>query len=132
MLILGELGPDVKISELLWTFSRLPEDQRIGLKQNPHFYFSKDLSDQASGYDDQFKLEPLKDLRPEKDLVVMVLLDRAGQIFVDYQQFSKTYGNIWRPDNTIILKGKHISVGQLEDAYLVIRPSRDPRSRHFD
>ncbi len=104
----GELGPDVKISELLWTFSRLPEDQRIGLKQNPHFYFSKDLSDQASVYDDQFKLEPLKDLRPEKDLVVMVLLDRAGQIFVDYQQFSKTFGNIWRPDNTIILKGMHI------------------------
>ena len=102
----GELGPDVKISELLWTFSRLPEDQRISLKQNPHFYFSKDLSDQASAYDDQFKLEPLKDLRPMKDLVVMVLLDRAGQIFVDYQQFSKTYGNIWRPDNTIILKGK--------------------------
>ena len=102
----GELGPDVKISELLWTFSRLPEDQRIGLKQNPHFYFSKDLSDRASAYDDEFKLEPLKDLRPEKDSVVMVLLDRAGQIFVDDRQFSKTYGNIWRPDNTIILKGK--------------------------
>ncbi|KAH9990185.1 hypothetical protein BJV77DRAFT_1151150 [Russula vinacea] len=111
-----ELGPDVKISELLWTFSRLPEDQRIGLKQNPHFYFSKDLSDQASAYDDQFKLEPLKDLRPEKDSVVMVLLDRAGQIFVDYQQFSKTYGNIWRPDNTIILKDLQ---GTLEAANLI-------------
>ncbi len=110
MPLLGELGPDVKISELLWTFSCLPEGQRIGLKQTPHFYFPKELSDQASAYDDQFKLEPLKDLRPEKDLVVMVLLDRPGQIFVDYQQFSKTYGNIWRLDNTIILKGKHISV----------------------
>lgn len=96
----------MKISELLWTFSRLPEDQRITLKQNPHFYFSKDLSDQASVYDDQFKLEPLKDLKPEKGSVIMVLLDRAGQIFVDYQHFSKTYGNIWRPDDTIILKGR--------------------------
>jgi len=100
------LGPDVKIAELLWTFSRLPEDQRISLKQNPQFYLSRDLSDQVSVYDDQFKLEPLKDLRPEKDSVVLVLLDRAGQIFVDYQKFSKTYGNIWRPYNTIILKGK--------------------------
>ncbi|KAH9975205.1 hypothetical protein BJV74DRAFT_181010 [Russula compacta] len=99
-----ELGPDVKISELLWTFSRLPEDQRISLKQNPHFYFSRDLSDQALAYDDQFKLEPLKDLKPEKDSVVLVLLDRAGQIFVDYQKFSKTFGNIWKPDNAIILK----------------------------
>lgn len=100
------MGPDVKIAELLWTFSRLPEDQRISLKQNPQFYLSRDLSDQVSAYDDQFKLEPLKDLRPEKDSVVLVLLDRAGQIFVDYQKFSKTYGNIWRPYNTIILKGK--------------------------
>jgi hypothetical protein len=101
----GELGPDVNIPELLWTFSRLPEDQRISLKQNPHFYFSRDLSDQASSYDDQFKLEPLKELKPEKNSVVMVILDRSGQIFVDYQKFSKTYGNIWRPHNTIILKG---------------------------
>lgn len=116
-----ELGPDVKISELLWTFSRLPEDQRISLKQNPHFYFSKDLSDQASAYDELFKLEPLKDLRPTKDLVVMVLLDRAGQIFVDYQQFSKTYGNIWRPDNTIILKDLQ---GTLE-ATTLISPKLD-------
>ncbi|KAH9953632.1 hypothetical protein BC827DRAFT_112547 [Russula dissimulans] len=99
-----ELGPDVKISELLWTLSRLPEDQRISLKQNPHFYFSRDLSDQASAYDDQFKLEPLQDLRPEKDSVVLVLLDRAGQIFVDYEKFSKTYGNIWKPHDAIILK----------------------------
>jgi len=100
------LGPDVKISELLWTLSRLPEDQRISLKQNPHFYFSRDLADQASAYDDQFKLEPLQDFRPEKDSVVLVLLDRAGQIFVDYQKFSKTYGNIWKPHDAIILKGK--------------------------
>ncbi|KAI0249015.1 hypothetical protein BJV78DRAFT_735311 [Lactifluus subvellereus] len=99
-----ELGPEVQISELLWTFSRMPEDRRISLKQNPHFYFSKDLSDRAPAYGDEFRLEPLKDLRPEKGLVVLVLLDRAGQIFFDYQKFSKTYGNIWRPSNTIILK----------------------------
>lgn len=80
-------------------------------------------------YDDQFKLEPLKDLKPEKDSVVLVLLDRAGQIFVDYQKFSKTFGNIWRPDNAIILKGKAtFFLSDRIDAYLVIRPSRDPRS----
>ena len=99
------MGPYVTISKLLWIFSRLPEEQRIGLKQNPHFYSSRDLPDQASAYDDQFKLEPLKDLKPEMNSVVIVLLDRAGQIFVDYEKFSKTYGNIWRPHNTVILKG---------------------------
>lgn len=101
-----ELGPDVKVSELLWTFSLLPEDQRISLKQNPHFYLSKDLSDQASAYNNEFKLEPLTYLSPKKDLVVMVLLDRVGQIFVDKKKFSMAYGNIWRVNNTIILKGK--------------------------
>jgi hypothetical protein len=125
------LGPDVKISELLWTFSRLPEDQRISLKQNPHFYFNKDLSDQPSAYDDEFKLESLKNLKPEKDSVVLVLLDRAGQIFVDYDKFSKTYGNIWRPHGAIILKGKWHSQSA-ESVLIVIRSSRHPRSGQSD
>jgi hypothetical protein len=104
---IGELGPEVNVSELLWTFSRLPEDQRVTLKQNPHFYLSRDLSDRPLQltYDDDFVLKPLKDLKPEKDLVVLILSDRAGQIYFNYEKFSKTYGNIWRPHNTIILKG---------------------------
>lgn len=102
---IGELGPEVNVSELLWTFSRLPEDQRVTLKQNPHFYLSKDLSDRPLSYDDDFVLKPLKDLKPEKDLVVLILSDRTGQIYFDYEKFSKTYGNIWKPHNTIILKG---------------------------
>ncbi|KAI0291655.1 hypothetical protein B0F90DRAFT_1823678 [Multifurca ochricompacta] len=99
-----ELAPEVKVSELLWTFSRLPEDQRITLKQNPHFYFGRDLSDKPPAYNDKFRLEPLRDLRLEKDSLVLILLDRTGQIFLDYRKFSKTYGNIWKPSNTIILK----------------------------
>ncbi|KAH9059811.1 hypothetical protein EDB87DRAFT_728493 [Lactarius vividus] len=99
-----ELGPEVNVSELLWTFSRLPEDQRVTLKQNPHFYLSSDLSDRPDIYDDKFVLKPLKDLKPEKDLVVLILSDRNGQIYFDYEKFSKTYGNIWKPHDAIILK----------------------------
>ena len=100
------LGPEVvTVSELLWTFSRLPEDQRVTLKQNPHFYLSRDLSDRPLAYDDDFILKPLKELKPEKDLVVLVLSDRTGQIYFDYNKFSKTYGNIWKLHNAIILKG---------------------------
>ncbi|KAH8986903.1 hypothetical protein EDB92DRAFT_1222953 [Lactarius akahatsu] len=99
-----ELGPEVNVSELLWTFSRLPEDQRVTLKQNPHFYLSRDLSDRPDNYDDKFVLKPLKDLKPEKDLVVLILSDRNGQIYFDYEKFSKTYGNIWKPHDAIILK----------------------------
>ncbi|KAF8266121.1 hypothetical protein EI94DRAFT_230116 [Lactarius quietus] len=113
-----ELGPEVNVSELLWTFSRLPEDQRVTLKQNPHFYLSKDLSDRPLAYDEDFVLQPLKDLKPEKDLVVLILSDRTGQIYFDYEKFSKTYGNIWKPHNTIILKG---NIGSLKS-----NQSQDP------
>ncbi|KAH9019986.1 hypothetical protein EDB85DRAFT_543260 [Lactarius pseudohatsudake] len=81
-----------------------PEDQRVTLKQNPHFYLSRDLSDRPDNYDDKFVLKPLKDLKPEKDLVVLILSDRNGQIYFDYEKFSKTYGNIWKPHDAIILK----------------------------
>ena len=109
---IGELGPGVTVSELLWTFSRLPEDQRVTLKQNPHFYLKRDLSDRPSAYDDHFVLKPIKDLKPEKDLVVLILSDRTGQIYFDYNKFSKTYGNIWKPHNAIILKGIIVFLAQ--------------------
>ena len=86
-------------------FSRLPEGQRVTLKQNPHFYLSKDLPDRPSAYDGDFVLKPLNNLKPENDLEVLVLSDRTSQIYFDYDKFSKTYGNIWRPHKTIILKG---------------------------
>ncbi|KAI9432695.1 hypothetical protein H4582DRAFT_1992239 [Lactarius indigo] len=100
-----ELGPEVNVSELLWVFARLPGDQRVTLKQNPYFYLSRDLSDRPNNFDDTFVLKPLKDLKPEKDLVVLILSDRNGQIYFDHGKFSRTYGNIWKPHNTIILKG---------------------------
>ena len=37
--------------------------------------------------------------------MVLILLDRVGQIYFDSETFSKSYGNIWRPHSTIILKG---------------------------
>ena len=109
---IDELGPEVNVSELLWTFSRLPKDQRVTLKQNPHFYLSRDLSDRPLSYNGDFAVKPLKDLKPEKDLVVLILSDRTGQIYFDYDKFSKTYGNIWKPHNAIILKGIIVFLAQ--------------------
>ena len=75
-------------------FSRLPEGQRVTLKQNPHFYLSKDIPDRPSAYDGDFVLKPLKNLKPEKDLEVLILLDRTSQIYFDYEKFFKLYVNI--------------------------------------
>ncbi|KAI9461985.1 hypothetical protein BJY52DRAFT_1356175 [Lactarius psammicola] len=111
-----ELGPEVNISELLWAFSRLPKDQQVTLKQNPHFYLSSNLPDRPRAYNSEFVLRPLGDLKFKKDVDVSVLADRSGQIYFDYKEFSKTYGNIWKPHDTIILKGNHHLQGTLEAA----------------
>ena len=95
----------MNISELLWIFSRLPEDRRVTLKQNPHFYLSGRLPDCPLAYNDYFILKPVKELKPEKDLKLLILSNRTGWIYFDCEKFSRTYVNIWRPHNTIILKG---------------------------
>jgi len=79
---------------------------------------SSDLSDRPFAYDDDFVLKPLKDLKPEKGLTVLILSDRTGQIYFDYEKFSKTYGNIWKPHDAIILKGnRHSHSRNHADAY---------------
>lgn len=102
-----ELGTEVKISEVLWIFARLPVARRIEPKHVPHFYPSRDLSDRPPAYTEEFKLESLKYLRPENDLLVLVLLDhpRTGRIFFECGELCKTYTNIWKPHNVVILKG---------------------------
>ncbi|KAI9434434.1 hypothetical protein H4582DRAFT_1977502 [Lactarius indigo] len=104
--LIFELGTEVKITELLWIFARLPVNHRIAPRDIPHFYLSKDLPDRPLTYTEEFKLEPLKDLRPENDQVVLVLLDhpRTGRIFFECGKFCKTYTNIWKPHDTVILK----------------------------
>ncbi|KAI0259381.1 hypothetical protein BC834DRAFT_635938 [Gloeopeniophorella convolvens] len=100
-----EFGSGAGIPELLWTLNRLPEDQRVSLKQNPHFYSGSELSDKPSAYTDKFKLEPLRDLRLQEGSNILILLDRAGQIFLEHGRYSRTFGNLWRPGTAVILKG---------------------------
>ncbi|KAF8258586.1 hypothetical protein EI94DRAFT_1754257 [Lactarius quietus] len=114
-----ELGTEVKITEVLWIFARLSEVKlRIASRDVPYFYLSRDLPDSPLAYTEAFKLEPLKDLRPENDLLVLVLLDRprTGRIFFECTTFSKTYTNIWKPHNIVILKDLQ---GTIEAANLI-------------
>ena len=77
-------------------------------KHIPHFYLSGDLPDQPAAYIEGFRLEPLKDLKPEKDLLVLVLRDdpqRTGRITIERELTYKTYTGIWKAHNTVILKG---------------------------
>ncbi|KAI9454221.1 hypothetical protein BJY52DRAFT_765416 [Lactarius psammicola] len=70
--------------------------------ENPHFYLSSNLPDRPRAYNNEFVLRPLGDLKFKKDVDVSVLADRNGQIYFDYKEFSKTYGNIWKPHDAII------------------------------
>ena len=103
-----ELGTEVKITEVLWIFARLPDVKlRIAQRDVPYFYPSRDLPDRPLAYTEAFKLEPLKDLRPE-NVSLVVLCDyprRTGRIFFECGTFCKTYTNIWKPHDAFILKG---------------------------
>ncbi|KAH9055586.1 hypothetical protein EDB87DRAFT_1639845, partial [Lactarius vividus] len=105
-ILIFELGTEVQITEVLWIFARLPVNHRIAPRDVPHFYLSKDLPDRPLAYTEEFRLEPLKDLRPENEQVVLVLHDhpRTGRIFFECGKFYKTYTNIWKPHNVVILK----------------------------
>lgn len=110
------LGKNSTLSEVLWNFSRYPDNnRRLTLKQNPHFY--KDL---PGKYEDDFKSYPIEQfldalgdskgdsqnrdghkLKPK----ITVLTDRQGRIYLESGQCSRAFGNVWCPQKAIIFKG---------------------------
>ncbi|KAI0056744.1 hypothetical protein BV25DRAFT_1547689 [Artomyces pyxidatus] len=124
------LDPAAMNSEVLWN---LRCRRACSLKQNPHFYVGQKLPEKPSSYGPKFKLDPDKELGVSirrGASMFCVLTDRNSRIFVKYEaeKFSRTFGNIYRPDSTVILKDQS---GLLEAADTVIKsasPSPSPRS----
>jgi hypothetical protein len=103
------------LSEVLWNFSRYPDNRRLTLKQNPHFY--KDL---PGKYGDDFQSDPIEQFldalgdskvdsqhrdRPRLKPKITVLTDRQGRIYLESGQSSRAFGNVWCPQKAIIFKG---------------------------
>lgn len=98
------LDPDSDLSEVLWIFSRLKdEDKRLSLKQNPHFYEGLPTSPEAFGGD--FRMDPIESFQHETIRVLVDNPDHAGRVFLETEGRMRAFGNVWVPSNAIIFKG---------------------------
>ena len=95
--------------EIIWRFSRYPENSswRIALKQNPHFYLG--LSDDATSYGSTFHKDSLKDFAYRRTEIIYVLLDKSCRLFHDAAEphIPRIFSNLWKPHETVILKGEY-------------------------
>ena len=113
------LGKSSNSSEVLWNFSRFKGNQRVTLKQNPHFY--KDL---PGKYGDDFQSDPIVQFldalgdskgdslgrdRPKPKPKISVLTDRQGRIYLESGQGPRAFGNVWCPQKAIIFKGSSLT-----------------------
>ena len=95
------------IHEVLWNFGRFPEEKRLTLKQNPHFYKISDLPMLQRAYVGKFEIDPTYDFR---DSSICVLTDKPGRVFLNTGGFTRAFGNFWKPNEAIIFKGQQIGV----------------------
>ncbi|KAI0048476.1 hypothetical protein FA95DRAFT_1557980 [Auriscalpium vulgare] len=104
IIVSQELDINTDIPAVLWIFSRFSktDNRRITLKNNPHFYV--EMPKAPSSFNSTFRLEPLKALNLNRSNTIYVIIDRTSRIFLEYGKINRTFGNIWRPDKTVILK----------------------------
>ena len=101
------LGPSSSLEEVLWNFSLLKGEKRLTLEQNPHFYKFSDLPASREEYVGRFRADPINDFRHPK---ICVLVDKSRRIFLETEKNkTRAFGNVWMPNNVIILKGSSIT-----------------------
>jgi hypothetical protein len=95
-----------RLSEIIWNFTRYEDDRRITLRQNPHFYTG--LPTSADAYGAGFSKNPLREFLVESSDTIYVLVDGShpGRIHLEVERGSRTFGNIWKPKEVMIFKGK--------------------------
>ena len=97
-----ELSRSPSIQEILWNFSSFKdEEQRLTLKDNPHFY--PELPKLLDAYGDNYKMDPTEDFQHANKFYV--LTDRPELVHIMTDQVSRSFGNLWCPKNSIIFKG---------------------------
>ena len=105
--ITEEIDNSTTTSEIIWRFSRYPEEsgRRITARQNPHFYL--ELSKDVASYGGEFYKNSLKDFGHglEKGGTIYILIDKSCRLFLDAAK-PRIFGNLWRPHQTVILKGE--------------------------
>ncbi|KAF8265881.1 hypothetical protein EI94DRAFT_1787225 [Lactarius quietus] len=124
-----EIDNSTTTAEIIWRFSRYPEEsgRRITARQNPHFYL--ELSENAASYSREFQKDSLKDFGHglETGGTIYILLDKSCLLFLDAAK-PRIFGNLWKPRQRVVLKDVG---GTLESEDVVLRKIEEtPDYRH--
>ena len=92
--------------EILWNFGRFRDHRRLTLKENPHFYKPSDLPASREAYVGEFKTDPIDNFQHKR---ICVLTDKPGRVFLETDQSTRAFGNVWVPKDAIIFKGSRIT-----------------------
>ena len=100
-----ELCGSPSLPEILWNFSRYRDRARITLEQNPHFYLRCPADESA--YTPMFRRHPLQDPSGslEHNDTVYVLFDGPCCVFLDTENKSRIFGNVWLLNGSLIFRG---------------------------
>jgi len=74
----------------------------ISLKDNPHFYDS--LPDDKENYNAGFTKRPLLTFNQVAKTVI-ILVDFGDRILWHFGEVVKVFGNVWKPGDSVIVKG---------------------------
>jgi hypothetical protein len=107
------------LPEILWNFGRFKDARRLTLKENPHFYKFTHLPTSPEAYVGDFKTDPIDNFQHAK---ICVLTDKPGRLYLETDQNSRAFGNVWVPNDAIIFKGSRITF--LSTLPLFSSPSR--------
>ena len=103
--VLEVLSNSPSLQEILWNFSRFKDEKyRLALRENPHFYAELPTSPEA--YGNSVEIYPTEDFRHLDN--IYVLIDKPQHVHIMTDQVSQSFGNIWCPQNAIVLKGLSI------------------------
>ena len=89
--------------QVLWNFSRLEGSRRITLQQNPHFYVN--LPTSVDAYRGDFKALPVENLQLKPNATFYVLVDKPSRIFLEAEQDSRIFSNVFVLKDVMIFKG---------------------------
>jgi hypothetical protein len=88
-----------KLPVILWYFSHLKGESRLTLAKNPHFY--EGLPKSSIEYGPRFSTRPIEDYEG----TICVLTNNERRVFLELGQNQRTFDNIWKTNNALILKG---------------------------
>jgi len=100
-----ELCGSSDLNEVLWNFSRFKGNERLTLKQNPHFYTR--LPTSSKQYGGKFISDPIE--RFQHDMI-SVLTDGTDWVYMEIAEKRRAFRGVWNPNNAIIFKGSSLSV----------------------